>query len=277
MSTLRTLVDAATLQALGDTAIVLDCRFDLADPDAGAAAYRQGHIPGARYVHLDDDLSGPIEPGVTGRHPLPSRDTLAARVGALGITPGTPVVTCDDSGGSHAARAWWLLRWLGHADVAVLDGGLDAWRAAGGKLTDQPTHIEPADPYPAGNPLTRSVTATDLPAGPGTCVIDARSVERFRGEVEPIDTIAGHIPGAVCLPFTGNLDARGRFLPAAELRARFEPLAARGDLVCYCGSGVTAAHNVLACVHAGLPEPALYAGSWSEWITDPRRPVATGD
>lgn len=279
----RTLIDVATLGGMlqGDNCCLLDCRFSLADPGQGRAAWAAGHIPGAVYAHLDDDLSGEIRPGVTGRHPLPPRDELARRLGQWGIDADTQVVAYDDAGGAIAARCWWLLRWLGHDAVAVLDGGWPAWLAAGGAQSCEPPRRAPAQFVPR-QPLLAAVDADEVArasAAGDRLLLDARDPARFRGEVEPLDPVAGHIPGARCAPFAGNL-ADGAFRPVDELRARHTALlggAAIEDVICYCGSGVTAAHNVLAMQHAGLGAPALYPGSWSEWVADPARPVAQGD
>lgn len=279
----RTLVKADDLMAMlesgGPRTIVLDCRFSLADPETGRTKYRAGHIPGARYVHLDDDLSGPVVAGRTGRHPLPDPDELAQRFGSWGIDQDTWVVCVDDVGGAFAARAWWLLRWLGHQQVAVLDGGLQAWQAAGGPL-------ETASPTPEPRTFTARVRSEalasldDVVAGRFSRLVDSREAARYRGETEPIDPVAGHIPGAVNRPFQQNL-RDGHFKSPAELHAEFDPLMPGpeppGDTVFYCGSGVTAAHNVLAAVHAGKGEPRLYNGSWSEWIADGGREIAVGD
>ena len=285
------LIDVTELQSLlgGDTrcstsCAVLDCGFDLADPAAGERAYAAGHLPGAQYAHLDRDLSGAKTgqgPASTGRHPRPAREALAARAGAWGIAPGVPVVCYDAQGMPYAARAWWLLRWLGHEDVAVLDGGLPAWLAAGGALTREPTPPQAQPPYPARPAAMPTVQASELLAqlaDPGRRpVLDARAAERFRGEVEPLDPAAGHIPGALNRFFKLNLQPDGRFKPAGVLRAEFEALhAAPAQLVHQCGSGVTACHNLLAMEHAGLAGSALYPGSWSEWCADPARPVARG-
>ncbi len=267
-----TLISATDLRRQND-ACILDCRFDLADPSAATARYRQGHVARACYVDLDRDLSGPVSPGRSGRHPLPQRAAFRARVGELGIDPERQVVVYDDAGGAVAARAWWLLRWLGHDRVAVLDGGLGAWLADGGSIETGERAPPGGSPYPDRAPLTRTVGAEQLP-GSGWVLLDARSAARFRGEIEPIDPLAGHIPGALSVPFEGNL-VDGRFRTPDELRERFARFA-DAQVACYCGSGVTAAHNILAMVHAGLPEPALYPGSWSEWITDPERPIAVG-
>lgn len=266
-------------QRLGDPRLVLfDCRFSLADPEAGARAYAAGHLPGALYAHLDAQLSGPITP-TSGRHPLPDAAGLAHWLGRCGVGDESQVVVYDDLGGAFAVRLWWLLRWLGHRRVALLDGGLQAWQAAGGALT---TEVPAPTPTAfTGQPddnrwMTTDALAAALPNG-RVQVIDARAPERFRGEQEPIDPVAGHIPGAINLPFTGNLDADGRFLPPEALRERFT--AELGDtpparVAHSCGSGVNACHNLFAMELAGLAGSRLYAGSWSEWIRDPARPVA---
>jgi thiosulfate/3-mercaptopyruvate sulfurtransferase len=271
-----TLVDCKVLQKnqLHSDWCSIDCRAALTDLQHGWSAYRQAHIPGSVFADLATDLSGPIEPGRTGRHPLPARDALAATFCRLGITAQTQVVAYDAGNGAFAARLWWLLRWLGHAQVAVLDGGLAAWVAAGYPVeSGQVTRT--VRQFATRSPLTRTATTHDIQAcAEPMLLLDARAQARFRGEVEPIDPVAGHIPGAVCLPFEGNLDSTGRFLDRAALRSRFEGQVRDGHLtVCYCGSGVTACHNILAMRHAGLGEAALYAGSFSEWITDPTRPV----
>jgi thiosulfate/3-mercaptopyruvate sulfurtransferase len=279
---LRTLIDARDLMALLQSApaapvILLDCGFDLTDPQAGARAFAAGHLPGARYVHLDDDLSA-TRSGRNGRHPLPTREAFAVRVGRWGVTPETPVVCYDGQGGPYAARAWWMLRWLGHDRVAVLDGGIEAWKAAGGMLDTRPTADRPAPAYPLGAPAMPTVDADALLQQLGRLtVVDARAGERFRGEVEPLDPVAGHIPGARHRFFKDNLAADGRFRPAAALRETFEALGTSPALVVHqCGSGVTACHNLLAMEHAGLEGSTLYPGSWSEWCADPSRPVARG-
>ena len=279
----ETLIDVETLHAhLEDPRFrIFDCRFSLADPKAGREAYLAGHIPGARHADVDEHLSGVRVPGVTGRHPLPDRDAWIARVEAWGVSAAAQVVAYDDSGGAFAARLWWMLRSIGHSAVAVLDGGLRAWLDAGHALT---TAI-PEDPAPtrtdyAGRAaLTRVVTADEV-NGRTQVVLDARDRARFRGDVEPIDPVAGHIPDARCATSGENLDERGFFKPRDALRRRFGALLEGGagkDVVCYCGSGITAAHNILALRHAGFEEPALYAGSWSEWINEPSRGIATGD
>ena len=279
-----TLVSVATLRAhLDDPAwAIVDCRFMLADPPAGEAAYAAAHIPGAVYAHLDRDLCGPIVPGQTGRHPLPAVDALAATVGRWGIADGVQVVCYDAAGGAMAAaRGWWLLQWLGHPAAAVLDGGWPAWLAAGGPtasgVEQRPPRAFVARPQAAWVAEAADVAAAA--ADPGARVLDVRAGPRYRGEVEPIDPVAGHIPGAVCAPYEANVDATGHLLPPEALRALYAPLLGEvppGQTIAYCGSGVTAAHTVLALAAAGLPGARLYPGSWSEWILDPARPIATG-
>lgn len=278
----RTLITAAELKSLieaGSAPVVIDCGFDLADPALGERQWREAHLPGSFYLHLDRDLSG-AKTGRNGRHPLPSRDAFAATIGALGIGPHTPVVALDRQGGPYAARLWWLQRWLGHEAVAVLDGGLDAWRQAGGTLDGRVPARPGGAPYPLREPLAATVDAGALMQQLGRVrLVDARAGERFRGEVEPLDAAAGHIPGALNRFFKDNLGVDGRFKPAAALRAEFEALLGLqpgAAAVHQCGSGVTACHNLLAMEHAGLPGSRLYPGSWSEWSSDPSRPVARG-
>ncbi|PRY73601.1 sulfurtransferase [Halomonas ventosae] len=254
---------------------VLDCRARLGEPDAGRRLWWEAHLPGSHHLDLDRDLAGP--PGEGGRHPLPTPAAFTAVVQRLGIRPGQPVVVYDDTGGQlAAARAWWMLAcWAGHPDVRLLDGGLRAWLAAGGELfEDGDPEAMPAssDWQPAFHDQSH-VTAGELLAGPAT-LIDARARERFRGEAEPIDPMAGHIPGAVCRPSADNLNADGHFKPAGALASE---LPEGESPIAYCGSGVTACHTILAYAIAGRPLPRLYPGSWSEWIRDPARPVATGD
>ena len=275
------LISAEALKAALGRVRVFDVRFDLARPEAGEAAWREGHLPGAHYLHLDRDLSA--KDGVPalcgGRHPLPTREVFAATAARLGLTPDTPVVLVDAQGGMFAARAWWMLRLIGARDVRVLDGGLAAWRAAGGAL--EPGEVAPATPGPAWplgpEPEGLRLTADALAAQLGrVALLDARAPERYRGDVEPLDPVAGHIPGALNRPFSANLGPDGRFLPPEALRAAFQGLAGARPVVHQCGSGVTACHNLLAMAVAGLPGGALYAGSWSEWCRDPARPVAQG-
>ena len=278
----QTLVDTDTLaQRLTDPRwVIFDCRFDLADTAKGRGAFTISHIPGAHYAHLDDDLSGPITAD-SGRHPLPDVARLSAWLGARGVAPGRQVVAYDDSGGSMAVRVWWLLRWLGHTAVAVLDGGWQAWQEARLPVDDCPPTTSPVafagSPHPTLLLTTEEIMA-ELDTG-RWLLIDARTAERFRGASEPIDPVAGHIPGAVNLPLQRTLGADGRFLPPSALRASYLPLLAGrtpDTAARMCGSGVTAAHNLLAMEIAGLRGARLYAGSWSEWIRDPRRPVAVG-
>ncbi len=264
----------------GDWAVV-DCRFLLKEPERGRQDYLRSHISGAIYAHLNDDLSGPVIPGKTGRHPLPSIASFSETLSRWGIAPGVQVVVYDDGSGAMAARLWWMLNWAGHSDVALLDGGWREWQRLGyptrsGREQREPGQVTPMEDTTV---LVTVDQVAQMQNDPGFLLLDARAAERFRGEVEPIDPVAGHIPGAVSAPFEENLSPEGTFLPAEELRSRFEKLlgpVVPENLVCYCGSGVTAAHNLLALAHAGLGRGRLYAGSWSEWITDPNRPVARG-
>ncbi len=276
------LVRADTLAAHLDDPrwVVFDCRHDLMAPDAGAALYAASHVPGARFASLDRDLSGP-KGGGAGRHPLPSPDAFAAFLSDAGVNADSVIVAYDASNGLYASRLWWLARWIGHADVAVLDGGLPAWLAAGLPTTD-------ARPRPSrgtivlGAPLVSAVDTADVErnlASRERLVVDARAAERYRGDVEPLDPVAGHIPGAVNHPMSRSVDPDGRFRDAASLRAAFDAtLGGRRpeDVVQSCGSGVTACHNLLAMELAGLPGAALYPGSWSAWCADPSRPVKRG-
>jgi thiosulfate/3-mercaptopyruvate sulfurtransferase len=282
----RTLISAPDLLALvqrGAAPVLLDCRFDLTDPAAGERAYAAGHLAGAHYLHLDRDLSDAkhdAQGRFRGRHPLPPRERFAALAGALRIAPATQVVVYDAHGGMFAARAWWMLRWIGHRAVALLDGGLPAWVAAGGPLElPAPSRAHGAAAYPLGDTMpTLEADALQQRLGAVT-LIDARAPERYRGEVEPLDTQAGHIPGALNRFFQLNLQADGRFKAADQLRAEFAPLignTAPAEVVHQCGSGATACHNILAMEHAGLAGSQLYPGSWSEWSSDPARPVARG-
>jgi thiosulfate/3-mercaptopyruvate sulfurtransferase len=283
--TYQTLISAAELQALlarQEPLVLLDCGFDLADTQAGQRAYAAGHLPGARYAHLDRDLSG-AKTGANGRHPLPARADLARTLAQWGVAPGVQVVTYDDQAMPYAARAWWLLRWMGHTAVAVLDGGRAAWARMGGPLaTDLPPPSDAA-PYPAAaTPGMPTIDAAALLARLGQAplqLLDARAAERFRGEVEPLDPVAGHIPGATQRFFKDNLGSDGCFKPAAQLRAEFAALlpptaaAPDSDVIHQCGSGVTACHNLLAMSHAGWEPTVLYPGSWSEWCSDTGRPM----
>ena len=263
--------------------VIIDCRFALEDPDYGQRSYAEGHIAGASFADLERDLSGPVVKGVTGRHPLPASQALNERLQAWGINPDSDVVLYDDGPGAFAARAWWLLAWLGKREgVYILDGGLKAWHAAGLPLSlDAP--LVSRGTFSGTPDQALLLSAEQLQqrlAQPSLTLLDARALPRFRGEVEPIDPVAGHIPGAQCAAFTDNLGPDGRFLSAEQLKQRFaQKLAGRSpdDVVAYCGSGVTACHNLFALCLAGYPLAALYAGSWSEWITDQTRAIATGD
>jgi thiosulfate/3-mercaptopyruvate sulfurtransferase len=272
---------AERLSSAPGSVLVFDCSFDLANPNAGEQAFAAGHIPGARYLHLDRDLSG-AKTGKNGRHPLPARDALVETLVKHGLKERQQVVAYDAQGGAYAARLWWLLRWLGHDSVAVLDGGLQAWQAAGQMLdTAAPAPAARGD-FNAGAPLAVTVDAQHLLAnmkGGEQVVVDARSPDRYRGENETIDPVAGHIPGALNRFFKDNLTADGRFKSAHTLREEFAAVIGQKQpehVVLQCGSGVTACHNALAMEVAGLHGSALYAGSWSEWCADPSRPVATG-
>jgi thiosulfate/3-mercaptopyruvate sulfurtransferase len=285
-TTFTTLISADDLRAAlaaGREIVLVDTRFDLADVNAGEASWRAGHLPGALYLHLDRDLCGPkVGPdgAFRGRHPLPARADFAATLGRCGITPATQVVALDAQGGVYAARLWWMLRWMGHEAVAVLDGGVGAWSASGGALVTDAPQPRAAPPYPERSSRTSTIAADALAAELGRVpLLDARAAERFRGDVEPLDTAAGHIPGALNRFFKDNLGADGRFKPAAQLRADFDALLGMYDArtaVHQCGSGVTACHNLLAMEHAGLTGSRLYPGSWSEWSSDPARPIARG-
>ncbi|MEO7205319.1 MAG: sulfurtransferase [Steroidobacteraceae bacterium] len=284
--TFTTLIGTAALRdLLGKPDIaVIDCRFDLMDPDGGRRAYLEGHIPGARYADLNGDLSAPVS-AASGRHPLPTPEDFAGVLARLGIGRATQVIAYDDSGGAFAARLWWMLRWVGHPAAAVLDGGFKAWVSEDGEL--QAGEETPLAAAGVGRESLQADTAAVL----GTAeleqrlsdraflLIDARAAERYAGTVEPIDAVGGHVKGAVNHPFSTNLGADGRFLPAPVLREVWEKrLAGRSPMqvAAMCGSGVTACHNLLSLEVAGLRGAQLYAGSWSEWIRDPHRPIARG-
>jgi thiosulfate/3-mercaptopyruvate sulfurtransferase len=284
----ETLVEVGSLRELLDSGganlAIVDCRFDLMHPTAGRQLYEAAHLPGARYADLNRDLSAPVTPS-SGRHPLPDPDKFAATLARLGVRKGVQVIAYDSAGGAFAARLWWMLRAWGHAQVAVLDGGYPAWTAAGGATLagEEPWGGQPpaggmSEPPPiAAWPVVTTTEVAELLHDPQRLLVDARAPERYFGSVEPIDSVAGHVPGAENHPFSLNLGADGRFLPAAELRRRWHAtLAGRQPehLVAMCGSGVTACHNLLSLAVAGVTGAKLYAGSWSEWIRDRRRPVA---
>ncbi len=284
-----------TLLASGTPQLLCDCTFDLADPAAGARLHAQRHLPGAIHIDLDGDMAAPKQASAgRGRHPLPDPEAFASRLRQLGFADNLPVVAYDSAGGMYAARLWWMLRWLGHGAVQVLDGGLDAWVAAGGVVAaGAPAAalagaLAVAQSATAAGPFTRRptlVTQVDF-AGllaklgrPPRLIVDARAPDRFRGENETLDPVGGHIPGAANRFFRHNLGPDGCFKPAGQLRAEWLALLAGrapADVVAQCGSGVTACHNLLALDAAGLPGAALYPGSWSEWCAQPQAPIATG-
>lgn len=256
--------------------VLVDCRFGMADTDAGQQEYEASHIPGAVYAHLDDDLSNPPATD-NGRHPLPAPNVLKERFGYLGITTGRQVVAYDNANGAYAARLWWMLRYMGHETVAVLDGGWATWQAAGFSVVsgvEQQTAVSFI-----GTPRKEwLVLADDVASVP--LLVDSRAAPRYRGGVEPLDPVAGHIPGAKNYFYQRNWGENGRYLPATQIQAQLSQILGETDpegAVFYCGSGVTACVNLLAMAHAGLGNGRLYAGSWSDWITDPTHPIATGN
>jgi thiosulfate/3-mercaptopyruvate sulfurtransferase len=282
-STLISAEQLQTLQSSGQPYMVFDCSFDLAQADAGQQLYRSAHIPGAVYAHLDTALSAKTGPAVSGgRHPLPTQEHCAIWLSSVGFSNDMQAVVYDRNGANYCGRLWWMLKWVGHAAVAVLDGGLQAWQAAGGAVTD----AEEAHKFTTNFTLAQSLSAlvaTETVAinlgRPAQTIIDARATPRFKGEVEPLDPVAGHIPGALNRPFGLNLGPDGKFKPASQLRAEFEALLGNRDpasVVHHCGSGVSANPNLIAMEIAGLGTTGLYAGSWSDWCSDPARPVAQG-
>jgi thiosulfate/3-mercaptopyruvate sulfurtransferase len=281
-ATYSTLIDTEALAAhLGDPAfVIVDVRHDLAQADTfGDAAYAESHIPGARFAHVDRDLSAP-KTGYNGRHPLPTPEAAASLFGRLGIDATKQVVVYDLGSGMFASRLWWMLRWLGHDRAAVLDGGFAKWQQEGRPVTTQAPAVRATTFVPTRVRPTVSATgvAASLPRH-GLLLLDARSAERYRGDVEPLDPVAGHIPGALNRPYTRNVGPDGKFRSPRELRLEFEAMLhgrPPDDLVHYCGSGISATHNLLAMTIAGYPLTRLYPGSWSEWVSDPRRPVAKG-
>ncbi|MCR9052359.1 MAG: sulfurtransferase [Phaeodactylibacter xiamenensis] len=276
----RTIISPQELhEKLGrQTWVIIDCRYSLGHPDAGEEAYKKSHIPGASYAHLDRDLSGKVVPGKTGRHPLPSIVKMTQRFSSWGISDGIQVVLYDDRSGAIAARLWWMLRYLGHDRVAVLDGGWRAWEAEGYPVE---TAIMGAGPR-VFKPRERESWVVDADhvqrrlGAENFLLVDSRMPERYRGEDEPIDPVAGHIPGATNFPHTDLVDSEGMWLTPDELEERFQTLVGNDvadEMVFYCGSGVTACRNLLAHHHAGFGDAKLYPGSWSDWITDPERPI----
>lgn len=276
----RNLVTPPWLAArLGDpSVVVVDCRFDLADPQAGARAYASSHIPTARYLDLERDLSGPM--GRTGgRHPLPDLEAFSRTLGGLGIDDQVTVVAYDAQRGCMAARLWWMLRYLGHDQVVLLDGGWKAWLEYGYRTTAEPPQVVPRRfiPRPRREMLVEMEKVRELVRRGGVCLVDSRAPERYRGEVEPLDPVAGHIPGATNLPWTDTVDEDGRLRPVEALRELFSILGqTSGDPIVYCGSGVTACMNLLAMDEAGIGVPALYVGGWSEWCSHADNPIARG-
>ena len=281
-ATLISVIQLKQLQTSTQPSMLFDCSFDLMNPAAGEAMYRESHIPGAVYVHLDRDLSDKSGSGVNGgRHPLPSREKFAAWLGSIGFTNEMQAVVYDRQGVNYAGRMWWMLKWAGHDNVAVLDGGLQAWAAS------EAATLEVAAPRPPATFALRTEKAQLVMTStvernlgrPVQTIVDARAAPRFRGEVEQLDAVAGHIPGALNRPFAQNIGSDGKFKSAAVLRAEFEMLLAGRDpasVVHHCGSGVSAVPNVIAMELAGLGRAALYAGSWSEWSADASRPFAQG-
>ena len=278
-----TLLSASALSPhIGDESwAVVDCRFSLGDKVSGLRSYLQAHISGAVYANLDEDLSNKPIPGKTGRHPLRSIAAFSETLSKWGIDAGTQVVAYDDAGGAMAARLWWMLNWAGHRGVALLDGGWEAWRRYGGPTSSGREQRSPKRFLPNGAPelAVNTKRVEEIRSDPNYLLLDARSPARFRGEVEPIDPVAGHIPGAISAPYEENLASDGTFLPRDALRHRFQELLKSvppDRVICYCGSGVSATQNILALTHAGLPGARLYVGSWSEWVTDSSRPIAKG-
>ncbi len=261
--------------------LIIDCRYSLQDKKYGLNEYNKAHIPNAIYANLNTDLSAPVVAGKTGRHPLPEIDVLVQTFSKWGIDKNVQVVVYDDTIGAFAARLWWMLQWLGHDRVAVLDGGWAHWQQAGLPVNqDQPIyHWRNFVPAPRAERLISVDEVEKILDNPNYQIFDARAEDRYRGENETIDPIAGHIPHAVSAPFVQNIDTSQQFLSQEKLKSRFQMLLGNtmpGNAIFYCGSGVTACHNLLALKHAGLGDGKLYAGSWSEWITNPDRSIATG-
>ncbi len=296
-STLISVPQLQSLLAAAKPVRIFDCSFELMDPHAGPGLYLQAHIPGAVYANLDTDLSakhgvpgahgvvtasGADHPASGGRHPLPNREKFATWLSSVGFANNMQAVVYDRNGANYSGRLWWMLKWAGHENVAILDGGLQAWQAAGGEVTsgEEASHFQSNfELGPEGATLVDADQVTAQLGRPVQTLIDARAPARFRGEVEPLDPVAGHIPGALNRPFSQNIAADGKFKPAGELRAEFEALLGGRDpasVVHHCGSGVSAIPNLIAMEIAGLGRSSLYAGSWSDWCSDPARPVAQG-
>ena len=274
-------VDELASRLRDDKLRIIDCRFDLMDPGAGRDSYLAGHIPGAVYADLDVDLAAPVD-ATTGRHPLPEIGVAAETFRRLGVSRETNVVVYDSAGGAMAARAWWMLQWLGHEEVRLLDGGLPRWQATNGPLENGEVDVEPGnlEPTPHGKfVVTTGEVAAELESDGNLLLVDARDAARFRGEVEPIDSVAGHIPGTRNLPFNEALNQDGTFRAEKELEGLWQGILGDSkdvDWSAMCGSGVTACHLAISALLAGYREPGLYVGSWREWIRNPDRPVATG-
>ncbi len=266
-------ISAENLKAIlnDEHLVVFDCRFSLASPESGMTEYETAHIPSSRYLHLDRDLSGPMGNGEFGRHPLPDSDHFASSMASKGVDNDSLVVAYDDSGGAFASRLWWMMNWLGHDAVSVLDGGWRSWLAAKGEIQSSISPREKST-FTRNENTTLLASASEL-LDRDVNLIDSRLAKRYAGEAEPIDPVAGHIPGAVNRPWMENLDEDGKFLSPRQLRTRFADLDSTDRTIFYCGSGVTACHNILATQIAGLPMPQLYAPSWSGWISDKTRPV----
>ena len=284
-TTLISVPQLHSLRASAQPVMVFDCSFELMQPKAGDAQYGQAHIPGAVRADLDRHLSaqGALEAASGGRHPLPSRQSFASWLASIGFTNDMQAVVYDRQGVNYCGRLWWLLKWVGHDNVAVLDGGWQAWLASGGAAQSgfetASTHASNFTLAPAHAALATTETVAKQLGRPTQTLVDARGAPRFRGDIEPLDPVAGHIPGALNRPFNLNLDANGQFKPASQLRAEFESLLAGRDpttVVHHCGSGVSAVPNIIAMEVAGLGRSAFYAGSWSEWCSDPARPCAQG-
>ena len=273
------LIEAGQLMAIQNDCVLLDCRHDLFKHEAGAADYAQGHLPGAQFCNMETDAAGP-HTGTNGRHPLPARQAWCERLAAFGLNTNQQLIAYDAHGGQYAVRVWWMARWIGHANVAVLNGGLPAWLAAKGTVTAHTPTVTSSGNIQMGASLSHHIDADQLAlnlATKSSLLIDARAPARYAGQTEPIDPVAGHIPGAINHFYQHNLAADGRFKSREALRAQFDLLVehtAPSEVIHQCGSGVTACHNILAMELAGLHGSSLYPGSWSEWCSDPSRATA---